>query len=111
MPDQASQYIEYVDARLRSFVERLEHVIEETKTLATDKKEILAEAKGVGFDTKIIKQIIKERSSDIDDLREESSLMETYRRALNMPDPHGTRETEEEAEPEAPPQGVVQRAA
>lgn len=81
-----------VSGRLKSLCERIEAVVEEEKALRNDKKEIFSEAKGLGFDVKIIRNLIKERAADIDDLREESALMETYRRALGMPDPHDTRE-------------------
>jgi hypothetical protein len=54
------------------------------KTLAEDIKEVFAEAKGNGFDTKIIREIIKIRRMDEDDLDEQVTLLDIYKRALGM---------------------------
>ncbi len=70
--------------RLKSFIERIERVEEEKRGLSADIKEIYAEAKGTGFDTKIIRKIIAERRMDADDRAEQESLLEVYRRALGM---------------------------
>jgi uncharacterized protein (UPF0335 family) len=70
--------------RLKSFVERIERLEEEKKALANDIKEVYAEAKGTGFDTKIIRQIIRIRRMDKDDLDEQETLLDIYRRALGM---------------------------
>jgi uncharacterized protein (UPF0335 family) len=70
--------------RLRSFIERIERLEEEKRTLAEDIKEVFAEAKGNGFDTKIMRQIIKIRRMDKDDLDEQESLLDIYKRALGM---------------------------
>ena len=70
--------------RLRSLVERVERLEEEKRSLATDIKEVYAEAKGIGFDTKIMRQLIKERRMDKDDLAEQESLLDVYRRALGQ---------------------------
>jgi uncharacterized protein (UPF0335 family) len=70
--------------RLRSFIERIERLEEEKRTLAEDIKEVFAEAKGSGFDTKIMRQIIKIRRMDKDDLDEQESLLDIYKRALGM---------------------------
>ena len=70
--------------RLRSFIERIERLEEERKTLAEDIKEVFAEAKGNGFDTKIIREIIKIRRMDEDDLDEQETLLDIYKRALGM---------------------------
>lgn len=71
-------------AHLRSFVARIERLEEEIKALNDDKKEVYAEAKGTGFDTKIIKQIIKIRRMDKDDLDEQETMLDVYKRALGM---------------------------
>ena len=68
--------------RLKSFIERIERLEEEKRVLAEDIKEVYAEAKGTGFDTKIIRQIIRIRKRDRDELDEEESLLEVYMRAL-----------------------------
>jgi len=71
-------------ARLRSLIERVERLEEEKAALASDIKDIFAEAKSAGFDTKVMKGIIKERKSDSNALAEYIALMDTYRRALGM---------------------------
>jgi uncharacterized protein (UPF0335 family) len=70
--------------RLKSFIDRIERLEEEKRALAEDIKEVYAEAKGVGFDTKIMRQIIKIRKMDQDDLDEQEALLDTYKRALGM---------------------------
>src|SRR5580692_10410962 len=83
--------------RLKSFIERIERLEEEKKALAEDIKEVFAEAKGTGFDIKIMRQIIKIRKMDKDDLDEQEALLDTYMRALGM--------LPEEAPAEAAPAG------
>jgi uncharacterized protein (UPF0335 family) len=70
--------------RLRSFIERIERLEEERKTLSEDIKEVYAEAKGTGFDTKIMRQLIRIRKMDKDDLDEQETLLDVYKRALGM---------------------------
>ena len=70
--------------RLKSFIERIERLEEEKKALAEDIKEVYSEAKGVGFDVKIMRQIIKIRKMDEDDLDEQEALLDTYMRAIGM---------------------------
>jgi uncharacterized protein (UPF0335 family) len=70
--------------RLKSFIERIERLEEEKKALAEDIKEVFAEAKGTGFDVKIMRQIIRIRKMDKDDLDEQESLLDVYKRALGM---------------------------
>ena len=69
---------------LRSFIERIERLEEEKRTLANDIKEVYAEAKGTGFDTKIIRQLIRLRRMDKDDLDEQDTLLDIYKRAIGM---------------------------
>ncbi|WP_420416940.1 DUF2312 domain-containing protein [Pacificispira sp.] len=71
-------------ARLRSFIERVERLEEEKKTIADDIKEVYAEAKGQGFDVKTMRKIISLRKKDPDDRAEEDALLETYMAALGM---------------------------
>jgi uncharacterized protein (UPF0335 family) len=78
--------------RLKSFIERIERLEEEKRALAEDIKEVFAEAKGTGFDTKIMRQIIKIRKMDKDDLDEQETLLDVYMRALGMV-PDFTEET------------------
>ncbi|HEY2540954.1 MAG TPA: DUF2312 domain-containing protein [Stellaceae bacterium] len=70
--------------RLKSFIERIERLEEEKRVLAEDIKEVYAEAKGTGFDTRIMRQIIRLRKRDKDELDEEESLLDVYKRALGM---------------------------
>jgi uncharacterized protein (UPF0335 family) len=70
--------------RLKSFIERVERLEEEKRALAADIKEVFAEAKGTGFDTKVMRQIIKLRRMDKDDLDEQETLIDIYKRALGM---------------------------
>jgi uncharacterized protein (UPF0335 family) len=70
--------------RLKSFVERIERLEEERRALGNDIKEVYAEAKGSGFDPKIMRQVIRLRRMDKDDLDEQETLLDVYRRALGM---------------------------
>ena len=86
--------------RLKSFIERIERLEEEKRALAEDIKEVFAEAKGVGFDVKTMRQIIKLRRLDQDDLDEQEALLDTYKRALGMLPQLDSSEPEEVEEPE-----------
>ncbi len=70
--------------RLTSLIERIERLEEEKKGIQSDIRDIFAEAKGVGFDIKIMKAIIKLRKMNQADRDEQEALLETYRRALNV---------------------------
>ena len=69
---------------LKSFIERIERLEEEKKALADDIRDVYAEAKGNGFEVKIMRQIVKIRKMDKADLDEQEALLETYMRALGM---------------------------
>jgi uncharacterized protein (UPF0335 family) len=73
--------------QLRAFVERIEHIEEEIKGLTEDKKEIFAEAKGEGFDVKILKEVIRIRKQDQEERQEHESLLEVYLHALSTSEP------------------------
>ena len=68
--------------RLRSFVERIERLEEEIKGLSDDKKDIYAEAKGEGFDIKILREVVRLRKQDQKDRDERDSLLDLYMHAL-----------------------------
>ena len=70
--------------RLKSYIERIERLEEERKALGADIKEVYAEAKGTGFDPKIMRQLIRLRRMDKDDLDEQESLLDVYKRAIGM---------------------------
>jgi uncharacterized protein (UPF0335 family) len=72
--------------RLKSFIERIERLKEEQAALGEDVKEVFAEAKGSGFDTKIIRKIISLRKKDQQRRREEKELLELYAQAIGMSD-------------------------
>ena len=71
-------------AKLRSFVERIAKLEFEKSELAADIREVYAEAKGNGFDTKIMRQIIKLRKMEEPDRREQDELLDLYRQALEV---------------------------
>ena len=73
--------------QLRAFGERIENIEEEIRSLTEDKKEIFAEAKGEGFDVKILKEIIRIRKQDHDERQEHESLLEVYLHALEDVEP------------------------
>jgi len=68
--------------RIRSIVERIEHIEEEIKALNEGKKEVFQEAKGEGFDLKVIKEIIRLRKQDKDERDEHESLLDLYLSAI-----------------------------
>jgi len=77
--------------RLKSFIERVERLEEEKRALAADIKEVYSEAKSAGFDVKTMREIIKIRRMDEDDLDEREALLDTYMRALGMLPQRGRR--------------------
>ena len=70
--------------RLLSFIERIERLEEEKYTLSEDIKEVYSEAKGTGFDIKIMRQIIRLRKMESGDRSEMEEILDVYKRALGM---------------------------
>ena len=70
--------------QLRQFVERIERMEEEKKTIADDIRDIYAEAKSMGFDTKILRKVIALRKKDEQERTEEEMILDTYMHALGM---------------------------
>ncbi|MEO0620003.1 MAG: DUF2312 domain-containing protein [Pseudomonadota bacterium] len=70
--------------QLKAFVERVERLEEEKAALASDIREVFAEAKSVGFDTKVMRQIVRIRKQDTNERMEQEAVLETYLRALGM---------------------------
>jgi uncharacterized protein (UPF0335 family) len=70
--------------QLRAFIERIERMEEEKKAISDDIKEIYAEAKGNGFDIKVLRQIIRIRKQDHAERMEQEALLELYMAALGM---------------------------
>lgn len=70
--------------QLKSFVERIERLEEEKKGIADDIRDVFAEAKGQGFDTKVMRQVIRLRKKDVAERQEEEALLDLYLHALGM---------------------------
>ena len=70
--------------QLKAFIERIERLEEDKKNISDDIKEVYAEAKGNGFDTKVLRQIIRIRKQDHAERMEQESLLELYMAALGM---------------------------
>ena len=70
--------------QLRAFIERIERLEEEKQTIADDIKEVFAEAKGTGFDTKAIRTIIRLRKKDANERQEEEAILDLYKAALGL---------------------------
>jgi uncharacterized protein (UPF0335 family) len=81
MPD-GSQNI--TGQRLRSFIERVERLEEEKAALSEDIKEVYAEAKGQGFDAKVMRRVVAIRKKDGDAYAEECEILRTYMSAIGM---------------------------
>jgi len=74
----------FTHGQLKSIVERIERLEEEKKTIAGDIKEVYAEAKANGFDTKILRKVISLRKKDAAEREEEESMLDVYLAALGM---------------------------
>jgi uncharacterized protein (UPF0335 family) len=70
--------------QLRAFIERIERMLEEKAAITADVREIYAEAKGNGFDTAVIRQLVKIRSMDANERMEREAILEMYMAALGM---------------------------
>ena len=69
---------------LRAFIERIERLDAEKKDLADQQKEVFAEAKGRGYDTRIIRKVIGLRKKDPAEISEEEAILDLYKQALGM---------------------------
>ena len=69
---------------LKSFIERIERLEEDKKAIADDIKDVYAEAKGTGFDVKVIRKIVQIRKQDADKRREEDEILDLYLATLGM---------------------------
>ncbi|HEY4163768.1 MAG TPA: DUF2312 domain-containing protein [Dongiaceae bacterium] len=70
--------------RLKSFIERIERLEEEKAALAGDIKEVYSEAKSSGFETKIMRQIVRLRKMDTQERVEQEQLLDVYKQAIGM---------------------------
>ncbi|MGH6787206.1 MAG: DUF2312 domain-containing protein [Novosphingobium sp.] len=75
---------ETTDDRLRLLIERVERLEEEKKGIADDIRDVYAEAKAVGYDAKIMRQIVRLRKMRPDDRSEMEALLDTYKAALGL---------------------------
>lgn len=71
-------------ARLKSFLERIERLEEEKKAMSEDIRDVYAEAKGTGFEPKIMRKIISLRKTNLEKRREEQELLDLYMAAIGM---------------------------
>jgi uncharacterized protein (UPF0335 family) len=74
----------FASDQLKSIIERIERLEEEKAALSEDVKEVYAEAKGNGFDTKILRTVIKLRKQDANERAEQEALLDLYMHALGM---------------------------
>lgn len=70
--------------QLRAFIERIERLEEEKKTIADDIKDVYGEAKGTGFDTKALRKVIAIRKLDREEYAEQMAILDTYLQSLGM---------------------------
>ena len=82
MSDETSNTV--AAGQLRAFIERIERLEEEKQTISDDIKEVFAEAKGSGFDTKAMRTIIRLRKKDRAEREEEEAMLDMYLHALGM---------------------------
>ncbi|MDJ0858283.1 MAG: DUF2312 domain-containing protein [Dinoroseobacter sp.] len=69
---------------LRQFIERFERLDQEKKDIAEQQKEVMAEAKARGYDTKVMRKLVALRKRDPDDISEEEAVLDLYKEALGM---------------------------
>lgn len=84
MDDQIDSSYRVTADELRQFVERYERLESEKKDIADQQKEIMAEAKGRGYDTKVLRKIVALRKRDSNDIAEEEAVLAMYKEALGM---------------------------
>lgn len=70
--------------RLKSFIERIERLKADAEEIKTDIKEVYSEAKGVGFDTKVMREIVKIRKADPEKRREFEEILDLYKQAIGV---------------------------
>ena len=74
----------FAKEHLRSFIDRIERLEEERAALSADIREVYSEAKGQGFDTKTMRQVVRMRKLDKADLQEQEAMLDLYLGALGM---------------------------
>lgn len=84
MQDSGNDSYGVAAGELRQFVERYERLEEEKKDIAEQQKEVMAEAKARGYDTKVLRKVVALRKRDKDEIAEEEAVLEMYKAALGM---------------------------
>jgi uncharacterized protein (UPF0335 family) len=84
MSDDTSESQTIAVGQLRAFIERIERLEEEKKTISDDVKEVYAELKGAGFDSKVVRTIIRLRKKEDHERQEEEAMLQLYMDALGM---------------------------
>lgn len=82
--DQDPKNIDFAASRLKSFIERIESLEEDKSAIASDIKDVFAEAKSVGFDNKAMRACLKLRKMNAADRDEQEFLIEQYKKALDI---------------------------
>ena len=82
--DAAQSQYRVTAGELRQFIERFERLEAEKKDIADQQKEVMAEAKGRGYDVKVMRKVIALRKRDANDIAEEEAVLEMYKSALGM---------------------------
>jgi uncharacterized protein (UPF0335 family) len=83
-PNSNQEPIQKKDDKLKSFIERIERLLEEKNNINFDIKEVFSEAKSMGYDPTIMRKILALRKMDIDERLEQEALLNTYRNALGI---------------------------
>jgi len=84
MQDETPETYRVAADELRQFIERFERLEAEKKDIADQQKEVMAEAKGRGYDTKVMRKVVALRKRDSADIAEEEAVLELYRQALGI---------------------------
>ncbi len=84
MSDETPETYRVTADELRQFIERFERLEAEKKDIADQQKEVMAEAKGRGYDTRVMRKLVALRKRDTADLAEEEAVLDLYKQALGM---------------------------
>lgn len=84
LKEQESPSTSFAKDQLKAIIERIERLEEEKKTISDDIRDVYAEAKGNGFDVKVLRTIIRLRKQDANERQEQETILETYMQALGM---------------------------
>lgn len=82
--DEGQSQYRVTAGELRQFIERYERLDQEKKDIADGQKEVMAEAKGRGYDTKVLRKLIALRKREPEEISEEEAVLELYKQALGM---------------------------